>query len=277
MKTLNRIDSGIHGWLRAHSITLLRVSVGLVILAFGVLKFFPDVSPAEELTIKTTDALTFDLVPGHIAIVVVATLETILGLLLISGRFLRLAIYLLAGQLIGVLAPLALFTGRLFAGPHNAPTLEGQYVMKDIIIVAAGFVVASTLPGLCRAPTPRAPPAANAAAAYPDRLDGLVGRAQLSRKLRDAVGVEQRHEADRRPAAAAAPQPPREPPRPSRRSDGHMHKLLDDRRLLLPLLLTALAIAVGSVLIVILAGEASQSSATPTRRRRPRRPPPPAT
>ncbi|MGI8730009.1 MAG: hypothetical protein ACR2LK_08495, partial [Solirubrobacteraceae bacterium] len=52
------------------------------------------------------------------------------------------------GQMIGVLAPLALFTGRLFAGPYNAPTLEGQYVIKDIILVAAGFVVASTLPGL---------------------------------------------------------------------------------------------------------------------------------
>lgn len=148
MKTLSRIDAGIHGWLRAHSITLLRVCVGLVILLFGLLKFFPDVSPAEELTIKTTDALTFDLVPGHIAIVIVAGLETVVGTLLIAGRFLRLAIYLLAGQLIGILAPLVLFTGRLFAGPHNAPTLEGQYVMKDIIIVAAGFVVASTLPGL---------------------------------------------------------------------------------------------------------------------------------
>jgi putative oxidoreductase len=148
MHVLQSLDAAVHRFLRAHSIELLRVSVGLVILAFGVLKFFPGVSPAEGLTIKTTDALSFGLVPGHIAIVIVATLETIIGLLLISGRFLRLAIYLLAGQLIGVLAPLVLFTGRLFAGPHNAPTLEGQYVIKDLIVVAAGLVVASTLPGL---------------------------------------------------------------------------------------------------------------------------------
>ena len=158
MRGLQAIDATVHGWLRAHSIMLLRMSVGLVILAFGVLKFFPDVSPAEELTIKTTDALSFDLVPGHIAIVIVASLETIVGLLLISGRFLRPAVYLLAGQLIGVLAPLVLFTGRLFDGPHGAPTLEGQYVLKDIIIVAAGFVVASTLPGL----VPGADPAPSA-------------------------------------------------------------------------------------------------------------------
>jgi uncharacterized membrane protein YphA (DoxX/SURF4 family) len=148
MRALQSIDAAIHDRLRAHSIMLLRVAVGVVILVFGVLKFFPGVSPAEELTIKTTDALSFGLAPGDVAIVVVATLETIIGLLLITGRFLRVAVYLLAGQLIGVLAPLALFTERLFNGPHNAPTLEGQYVIKDLIIVAAGFVVASTLPGL---------------------------------------------------------------------------------------------------------------------------------
>jgi hypothetical protein len=86
------------------------------------------------------------------------------GLLLITGRFLRLAVYLLFGQLIGILAPLALFTGRLFAGPHNAPTIEGQYVIKDLIIVAAGFVVASTLPGIVPGadPAPSARPASSA-------------------------------------------------------------------------------------------------------------------
>jgi uncharacterized membrane protein YphA (DoxX/SURF4 family) len=148
MHALQSLDAAVHRFLRANAIALLRISVGLVILAFGVLKFFPGVSPAEGLTMKTTDALSFGLVPGHVAIVVVATLETIIGLLLIAGRFLRVAIYLLAGQLVGVLAPLVLFTGRLFAGPHNAPTLEGQYVIKDLIVVAAGLVVASTLPGL---------------------------------------------------------------------------------------------------------------------------------
>lgn len=148
MRALHKLDAAIHRFLVAHSIQLLRIAVGLVFLLFGVLKFFPDVSPAEELTIKTTDALSFDLIPGHVAIVLIASLECIIGLLLITGRFVRIAIYLLAGQLVGILAPLVLFTGRLFDGPHNAPTLEGQYVIKDIILVASGFVVASTLPGL---------------------------------------------------------------------------------------------------------------------------------
>ncbi len=148
MRLVQSLDAALHRWLLDHSIGLLRIVVGVIFLIFGVLKYFPGVSPAEGLTIKTTDALTFGLLPGEIAIVLIATLECIIGLLLIAGRWLRVAIYLLAGQLIGILAPLALFTGRLFDGPHNAPTLEGQYVIKDFILVAAGFVVASTLPGL---------------------------------------------------------------------------------------------------------------------------------
>ncbi|MEA2155797.1 MAG: hypothetical protein QOE11_1937 [Solirubrobacteraceae bacterium] len=172
MRALQSLDAAVHRVLRAHSITLLRVAVGLVILIFGVLKFFPGVSPAEGLTIKTTDALSLHLVPGHIAIVIVATLETIIGLLLIAGRFLRVAVYLLAGQLIGVLAPLVLFTGRLFAGPHHAPTLEGQYVIKDIIVVASGFVIASTLPGL----VPGAEPARSGAAVRSARPRAGDGR-----------------------------------------------------------------------------------------------------
>jgi len=71
MRALQKLDAAIHRVLLAHSIQLLRIVVGLVFLAFGMLKFLPDVSPAEELTIKTTDALSFDLIPGHIAIVLI--------------------------------------------------------------------------------------------------------------------------------------------------------------------------------------------------------------
>lgn len=60
-----------------------------------------------------------------------------------SGRGLRIAVYLLVGEFIGILSPIVLLTGRLFAGPHGAPTLEGQYVLKDITLVASAMVVAA--------------------------------------------------------------------------------------------------------------------------------------
>ncbi len=157
------IENLIHRELVRYSLTALRVSVGAVFLGFGVLKYFPGVSPAEDLAIKTTDQLTFGLVPGSIAIVAIATLECFIGLCFLSGRWMRLAIWLLAAEFIGILSPIVLLTGRLFSGPHHAPTLEGQYVLKDIILVTAGMVIAAaTFRGgrLVRDEPPLAPPAA---------------------------------------------------------------------------------------------------------------------
>jgi uncharacterized membrane protein YphA (DoxX/SURF4 family) len=144
---LRALDLICRRWLLAHSITILRMSLGAVFLAFGALKFFPGVSPAQDLVERTTDALTFGLVPGGIALVVVATLECVVGLCLLSGRAVPLAVCLLGILLVGILSPLVLLTGRLFAGPHGAPTLEGQYVLKDVILVGAALVVAATCRG----------------------------------------------------------------------------------------------------------------------------------
>jgi uncharacterized membrane protein YphA (DoxX/SURF4 family) len=152
----------VHHGLVEHSIVILRVAVGAVFLGFGVLKYFPGVSPAENLTEATTDLLTFGLVPGGVSIVVIATLECFIGISLIAGRWMRLAIWLVAIEFVGILAPLVLLPGRLFAGPHHAPTLEGQYVLKDVILVGAGMVIAAaTFRGgrLVRSDLPPAAPA----------------------------------------------------------------------------------------------------------------------
>lgn len=141
------IELALHRWLLARSLTFLRVSLGAVFLGFGFLKFFPGVSPAENLTASTTSILTFGLVPASVALVAVASLECVIGLWLLSGRALRGVLVLLVLELVGILSPLALLAGRLFMGPHHAPTLEGQYVLKDVILVGAMLVVAATVRG----------------------------------------------------------------------------------------------------------------------------------
>jgi uncharacterized membrane protein YphA (DoxX/SURF4 family) len=144
---LRSVELVVQRWLIAHSIAVLRVSLGAVFFAFGVLKFFPGVSPAQNLVVRTTDILTIGVIPAGVALVLVATLECVIGLCLITGRAMRAGVYLLAIQLIGILSPLVLLAERMFAGPHGAPTLEGQYVLKDLILVGAGLVVAATLSG----------------------------------------------------------------------------------------------------------------------------------
>ena len=147
---LRELEAVCHRWLVAYSVAILRVSVGAVFLGFGLLKFFPGVSPAQGLVEATTDILTFGLVPGAVALVAVAILESIIGLCLIAGRGMRAAMYLLIVQLGGILSPIVLLPGRLFSGTGIAPTLEGQYVLKDIIIVGAALVLAATILGGAR-------------------------------------------------------------------------------------------------------------------------------
>lgn len=154
-QTIRSILRAVRDWLVRHSITLLQVSMGIIIFGYGVLKYFPGLSPAEDLVGTTMHLLTFGLVPHRVALVLVATLECAIGLSLIIGRVrtgpvsvrnrLRVTIFLLVVWLMGVLSPVVLLPMRLFSGPDHAPSLEGQYVLKDIVFLTASLVIATTL------------------------------------------------------------------------------------------------------------------------------------
>jgi putative oxidoreductase len=113
-----------------------------MITRFGVLKFFPGVSPAQLLVTHAVDILTFGVITGQTAMVATAIAECTIGIMLISGRrLLRTGLILLAASVLGWMSPLALFPGDLFTG--GGPTLEAQYILKDIVLGAAGLVVAA--------------------------------------------------------------------------------------------------------------------------------------
>jgi uncharacterized membrane protein YphA (DoxX/SURF4 family) len=131
--------------LARHSIGVLRVCLGTVFFAFGLLKFFPGASPAEVLVERTIDALTLGMVHGRAAVVITAVVECFIGLTLVTGRFVRAGLVALAGAMVGILSPLVLFAADMF--PGGTPTLEAQYVFKDIVLAAAGLVVAAVALG----------------------------------------------------------------------------------------------------------------------------------
>lgn len=143
----DRLDTNLNRWLVANSIVLLRISLGLVFLAFGALKFFPGLSPIQDLATQTTTALTFGLIPPSVGLVIIAALECIIGLCFVTGRFLRVGVWLMGAQMLGAISPLVLFPGELFAGPSHAPTLAAQYIVKDVVLVTAGMVIAATWTG----------------------------------------------------------------------------------------------------------------------------------
>lgn len=115
--------------------------MGLVFLAFGLLKSFPGPSPAEELVERTIGELTFGIVPDRLGLVLVAAMVSTIGLCLLTGRFLRAGLALLGLTMVGILSPLALLAEELFRGHVLAPMLAGQYVFKHVVLPAAGLVI----------------------------------------------------------------------------------------------------------------------------------------
>lgn len=147
--SLDRVDSRLTHWMARHGIVFLRVALGVVFIWFGFLKFFPGLSPAQTLAIDTINVLTFGLVPAGAAIILLASLECLIGLGLVSGKFMRLTLLLLAFQMIGAASPLVIFPGEAFAVFPYAPTLEGQYIIKNLVLVSAGIVIGATVRGGC--------------------------------------------------------------------------------------------------------------------------------
>lgn len=151
MHTLRATNTVVHDVLAAvaarYGLALLRISMGLVFAGFGVLKFIPGLSPAENLVEATTHELSLGVVPALVPYSVVlagtAALECVIGVSLVTGLWFHRVRYLLAMELAGILSPLVVLPGRLFSGPGHAPTLEGQYVLKDIVLLAAAVVMAA--------------------------------------------------------------------------------------------------------------------------------------
>lgn len=152
-----RIDQRITGFMAKYGIPLLRVSLGINFLWFGVLKFFPGLSPAQDLATATIERLTLGAVPPEVSIYLLATWETVIGLGLIAGRFLRAILLLLFVQMLGTLTPLFLFPEQTFIRVPHAPTLEGQYIIKNLVLISAALVVGSTVRGGRMVPEPNGP------------------------------------------------------------------------------------------------------------------------
>jgi uncharacterized membrane protein YphA (DoxX/SURF4 family) len=130
-----------------YGLLLLRVSLGVVFLWFGFLKFFPGLSPAQELATRTIDVLTGGLLPPSVSIYILATWETLIGLGLIFGIFMRGTLLLLFLQMPGTILPIFFFPEEVFTRIPYAPTLEGQYIIKNLVLVSAGLVLGATVRG----------------------------------------------------------------------------------------------------------------------------------
>jgi uncharacterized membrane protein YphA (DoxX/SURF4 family) len=155
--SIHRIDSAVVRWMARFGPALLRISLGIIFLWFGILKFFPNLSPAQDLATRTISVLTMGLVPPSISLPLLAAWECLIGIGLLIGHGLRFTLFLLYIQMLGTLTPVFLFPNEVFVRIPYAPTLEGQYIIKNMVLISAGIVVGATVRGGRMVPEPLGP------------------------------------------------------------------------------------------------------------------------
>ena len=140
IKTYDELDIFITKFMSKWGITFLRYSLGLIYIWFGILKPF-GLSPAQELVENTV--YWFDNPKTFVPIL--GWWEVVIGLTMCIKPLIRVSIFLLFIQMPGTFLPLILLPEVCFSNFPFGLTLEGQYIIKNLIIISAALVVGSTV------------------------------------------------------------------------------------------------------------------------------------
>ena len=141
-ENFDRLDRTVVSWMARYGVPLLRISVGVVFFWFGALKLIPGASTAEPLI---REALPF--LPLDLFIPFLGLLEMVIGLGFIVGKYMRLTILLMMLQMVGAASPLVLYPQAVWESFPFVLTLEGQYIIKNLVLISAAIVIGSTVRG----------------------------------------------------------------------------------------------------------------------------------
>ena len=141
---LDDMDRSISTFMRRWGIFALRISLGIIFIWFGVLKPL-GLSPAEPLVIATVRWLP--LFDAEVWVRIIGWWEVAIGITFLFRKTIRVAIALLALQMVGTFMPLILLPAVTFQAGHlpYGPTMEGQYIIKNLLILSAALVVGGTV------------------------------------------------------------------------------------------------------------------------------------
>jgi uncharacterized membrane protein YkgB len=148
----DRLDRAVSGFMRRWGVPALRLSLGVVFIWFGLLKPL-GISAAEPLVLATVRWLPVG--DPEVWVALIGWWEVAIGVGFLVPGAARIAIALLALQMVGTLLPLVLLPEVTFQPGRvpYAPTLEGQYIIKNLLIISAALVVGGTVRARDGAPT----------------------------------------------------------------------------------------------------------------------------
>ena len=138
----DRFDRTVVAVLERWSVPLLRVSLGIVFLWFGGLKVF-GVTPVYDLVASTVYWVDPDWFVPTLGVV-----EMLIGAGLILRRAIRMILALFIAQMAGTFLVLILLPDIAFQdGNPLKLTVEGEFIVKNLVLLSAGLVVGSTVRG----------------------------------------------------------------------------------------------------------------------------------
>lgn len=138
----DRYDRAITQWMAKTGLVFLRISLGIVFFWFGALKLFPGASPAADLI---RDSITF--LPSDLFIPFLGVWEMVIGLGFITDRFPRVTLLLMGLQMAGAVSPIVLQPNAVWQTFPFELTLEGQYIVKNVVLIGAALVIGATVRG----------------------------------------------------------------------------------------------------------------------------------
>lgn len=141
---VDKFDHVLTHWMAEYGLVILRIGLGIVFFWFGALKLVPGLSPAEGLIRNTTYFVN----PSWF-LPVLALWEMAIGLGLIFGVCMRLTLLLLFLHMPGTALPLIILPDVVWTVFPYGLTLEGQYIVKNLVLVGAGIVLGGTVRGGC--------------------------------------------------------------------------------------------------------------------------------
>ena len=141
---VDEIDQWIARNMRQWGIPAIRISFGIIFILFGMLKPL-GLSPAAPLLTKTVAWLPFGSPDNWL--VVIGWWEVLIGITFLFKKTTRIAIGLLFVQMVGTFMPFIFLPEVVFqnVGTVYLPTLEGQYIIKNLMIIAGALTVGGTV------------------------------------------------------------------------------------------------------------------------------------
>lgn len=134
-----KLDRLIAGRMRLLSTPAIRLAFGVIFIWFGILKPL-GLSPAEGLLKATVQWLPFG--SPETWLIIIGWWEVVIGVFFLFKPTTRIAILLLFVQMIGTFMPLIFLPQITFQSSNILLlTLEGQYIIKNLIIIAAALVL----------------------------------------------------------------------------------------------------------------------------------------